>query len=471
MGGLSLEMSLVGGIPTTIPTGGTRTVRVRLLPNGSQERKLRRLAKLFAKCWNEVTYERRRQFYSGQGVDLRGTYHKYYDEYKDVLGSANVQQLLNMNNEAWASFFELLKARRQGRSSPFIRRVSPPGYWKDKALGERRLIIVVRSDRYHIEPINGGEGYIVLKDFRMRIKFAGRIKWEGKQGRLVIKYESGRWFAYIPIEVGKPTPKSNPRGYVRPNYRDRRITNPRSIQQRQPIGREKAFIDIGLNNLFAVTTTNGYAILIKGGLIKSEYYWWKREVATWQSVRDRLRDWGLPNWRYYHGLYLRARFKMRERLRHLYRTAIRFLADELWRLGVDEVFIGYPYMVSKDNGNEYNTNIWWFRKVTQWVINALEEYGIKAGLVNEAYTSKVCSICGEVHENGRRFRGLYVCPRTGKAINADINASINIARKAGYEVKARQKIMSFQATTNGVKPLTPHQGANARDPQRRNPAL
>ncbi|MGC8608209.1 MAG: zinc ribbon domain-containing protein, partial [Vulcanisaeta sp.] len=87
----------------------------------------------------------------------------------------------------------------------------------------------------------------------------------------------------------------------------------------------------------------------------------------------------------------------------------------------------------------------------------------KANLVNEAYTSKACSICGEVHEKGRVHRGLYICLKTNKAINADINASINIARKVGYEVKVRHKTLSFQVT------LTPRQRANTQDPQHRNP--
>jgi transposase len=56
--------------------------------------------------------------------------------------------------------------------------------------------------------------------------------------------------------------------------------NPRSIKQRDPIDDKQAFIDIGLNNLFAVVTTDGSAILVRGGSIKSEYYWWKREIAT-----------------------------------------------------------------------------------------------------------------------------------------------------------------------------------------------
>ena len=90
-----------------------RTNVVRLLPNGFQERKLRRLANISTKLFNEVNYERRQQFFHGGKVDLKGTYDKYYGKYKDELGSANAQQVINKNNEAWSSFFSLLKLRKE----------------------------------------------------------------------------------------------------------------------------------------------------------------------------------------------------------------------------------------------------------------------------------------------------------------------------------------------------------------------
>ena len=149
----------------------------------------------------------------------------------------------------------------------------------------------------------------------------------------------------------------------------------------------------------------------------------------------------------------------------MYRTAIRFLTDTLWQLGVDEVFIDYPYNVSHNNSNEYNTNIWWYHKIISWLVEVLEEYGIKASIVDESYTSKMCSICSEIHENGRVYRGMYVCRKTGKAINADVNASLNIARKNNYKVVLKCKIMSCHVTSNGVRPLNPLQGANTQDLQ------
>jgi len=63
-----------------------RTNVVRLLPNGFQERRLRRLADACARLWNEVNYERRQQYFSGNGVDFRGTWVKYYGKYKGLLG-------------------------------------------------------------------------------------------------------------------------------------------------------------------------------------------------------------------------------------------------------------------------------------------------------------------------------------------------------------------------------------------------
>jgi len=161
--------------------------------------------------------------------------------------------------------------------------------------------------------------------------------------------------------------------------------------------------------------------------------------------------------------YLHAEYKQHERLRHYYRTAVRFLAKALWQMGIDEVFIGYPYMLSQNNSNEYNANVWWFAKIIKWLGEVLEEYGIKLNIVNEYGTSKQCSICNMKHENGRVKRGLYVCQTTGIGINADLNAARNIAKRAGY--KTPTKILSYIITTNGMKPLTPKEEATTKTPQ------
>jgi transposase len=78
------------------------------------------------------------------------------------------------------------------------------------------------------------------------------------------------------------------------------------------------------------------------------------------------------------------------------------------------------------------------------------------------------------HENDRVYRGLYVCRRNGRRINADVNAALNITRRLGYEIEIVEiagKIESYIVTHNGVKPLNPVRRANTQDPEIRNPAL
>jgi putative transposase len=449
-----------------------RTNRVALFPSRYEEETLFDIGLACARLWNELNYEKRQAFFNRElSPKKRDEINKkYYHKYKEVLG-VNAGQVVNKNDEAWNAFFELLDLRKQGKLPPFMKKLSPPGYWKDRETGEKKIHILIRNDRYHVEPISKNEGYIVLEDFDLRIRYVGRIRWEGKQGRLEIIYVNGRWFAHLPIEIDVDPPKSNPKGYVKPNYKDKkgRIVNPKSIKQKDPIGDKEAFIDMGLNNLLAVVTTDGSVMLIKGGTIKSEYYWWKREIATYQSIRDLLRNAGISTWREYHEKYLKAMYKRDERLRHLYITAIRFLADELYRRGVRKLYIGYPIMLSQDNGNEYNTNIWWFRKVVLWIVDVFREYGIEVEIVPEDYTSKECSICGARHKNGRKYRGLYICRKTGKKINADVNAALNIARKLGHRIRIAWKIESYLVTHNGVRPLNPFQRANTRDPSIENP--
>ena len=109
--------------------------------------------------------------------------------------------MLQKSNEAWNSFFSLLKLRSEGELPPFMRRVSPPGYWKDEATGKRKLILVVRRDRYVVDVESK---VLILKDFNLEIKFVGRLRWFGRQGRLEIRYDETRnaWYACIPVEVG-----------------------------------------------------------------------------------------------------------------------------------------------------------------------------------------------------------------------------------------------------------------------------
>ena len=61
----------------------------------------------------------------------------------------------------------------------------------------------------------------------------------------------------------------------------------------------------------------------------------------------------------------------------------------------------------------------------------LAERGGRLILVPPAYTSQTCSCCGVVDSGSRRDQARFVCVACGHQANADVNAAINILRRAG----------------------------------------
>jgi len=200
---------------------------------------------------------------------LRGRM-KYYGKYRGELGSANAQQVLNKNNEAWSSFFSLLKLKKKGKLPLHMDRVSPPSYWKDEA--GRKLMLVVREDNYVVD---GLDHKLVLRYFKMEISFTGRLRWLGKQGRLEVYYDEvgNAWYASIPVEVGVEVTKTG--------RRSKRVVRGerKSIQVKSPKGSKAASIDLGINVLASVVIDDGTWLLYKGVRAKEDYFYLQNRIA------------------------------------------------------------------------------------------------------------------------------------------------------------------------------------------------
>lgn len=70
------------------------------------------------------------------------------------------------------------------------------------------------------------------------------------------------------------------------------------------------------------------------------------------------------------------------------------------------------------------------------IIRYAKEIGIKITLVNPAYTSQQCPICGYVSRENRKTQEKFCCVKCNHTDNADHNASINIMkRKNNKEIK------------------------------------
>ncbi len=417
---------------------------VRLLPNGSQERRLRRLASTSAKLFNEVNYERRQQFFHGEKVDLEGTWDKYYERYKGILG-VNAQAVLQKNNEAWSSFFSLLKLKREGKLPPHMRRVGPPKYWKDREGKERKLVLVVRQDRYVVDEQNH---ILILRDFGLEIEFAGGLRWHGKQGRLEIRHDEARntWYASIPVEVGVETTRNgNESKHIVRGER-------KSIRMAEPRGNEAAGVDLGINILASAVTSSGAWLLYRGSRAKEDYFYLSRRIAEVQSKADIARNAGdTEEFRRLNRRKRRLFRKLMRRVAHLYWNLANHLVRGLWELGVSRIYLGYPHDIAQERGNKLTVNMWRYRELMDAIELKAQEYGIRVYEVLEYSTSNHCAIHGTKVARGPR--GVVTCP-LGHRLHSDLNGALNILRRGVGAIPATLKgPLSFLVDHSGVAPV------------------
>jgi putative transposase len=89
---------------------------------------------------------------------------------------------------------------------------------------------------------------------------------------------------------------------------------------------------------------------------------------------------------------------------------------------------------------------WAFRRLYQYVGYKAEMFGVVVEQVSPAYTSRRCSSCGFPHESNRRSKHQFVCLKCEYELNADYNASKNIARKL------LKKLHSGRTSSDGGAP-------------------
>ena len=71
---------------------------------------------------------------------------------------------------------------------------------------------------------------------------------------------------------------------------------------------------------------------------------------------------------------------------------------------------------------------WSYYQLQQMIQYKAERVGIKVRFVNPSYTSQKCSKCGHIDRENRKTQAKFECLKCGLKLNADHNASINIAK-------------------------------------------
>jgi putative transposase len=361
--------------------------------------------------YNAANYVIRQSFVYGWGYinyNEMNRLMKYHQAYKELPAKVS-QQILMILDKNWKSFFEAIKAYKI-EPTKFTDRPKLPKY-KDKVKGRNILV-------YTIQAISSKElkkGIIKLSGTNILIKT--QVKPERIcQIRLVPKCDS-----YV-IEV------------IYDAY-----TEPESTldeNQKELV----ASIDLGLNNLVALTSNQpGFVpLLINGRPLKSINQFYNKRKAQLQS---QLKGNRFSSSRIQRLTRCRNQ-KVDNYLHHSSRQIINLLESQ----GIGTLVIGKNLQWKNEInlGNKTNQN---FVSIPHTRLIEMLKYkakllGIKVIEQEESYTSQSnflnldpISVYGnigaqDVTFSGKRIkRGLYRTSE-GRLINADVNGSYNILRKA-----------------------------------------
>lgn len=352
-----------------------------------------RLAIGCAVLWNTINFKRRQSFFKGK-LDWDSA--AEYDEFKGWLGSATAQQIIRKNDASWRGFFALLKAKREGRLTPHITRVSPPGYWKDRHTGKYRLRIIIRNDCYRID----GRNVILPKRITGRIK--GAIRWlHGKQGTLELRYDEfrRRWYAYQSIVVTEPL--------------------------LQPCGHNQAFVDFGVRYpLTTVIEGVKRPIAYSGAPLLSDWWYWNTQLAECQQQLKVVN--GKHNSERLSRLY---RIRQR-RFRQDINSYIKHFVELCHKNGVNTIIAGDLTDIrnSTQSWNKKSSamvnNFWSHKYIADRLMWTAENYGIKVLFIDERGSSSRCPWCTsrKVVRRGRLFK----CRNCKREAHRDVVGSLNI---------------------------------------------
>lgn len=136
---------------------------------------------------------------------------------------------------------------------------------------------------------------------------------------------------------------------------------------------------------------------------------------------------------------LQAINSLRDKERNFAKTYNHQLSYKIVKFAKDNKceFINLEYL-TKDGFENRILSSWSYYELQKMIEYKAEREGIKVRYVDPAYTSQTCSKCGHVDKENRPTQAKFKCVNCGLELNADHNASINIARSDNFVNKKKK---------------------------------
>jgi IS605 OrfB family transposase len=334
-------------------------------------------------------------------------HHCKTNENYQILPSAIGQQTLKIVDRSFKSFFGLLKARRQRK---YQSRVSIPKYLpKD---GYFQLII----------PKNGFQ----IKGNKIHIGISRQLKKETGLKNIVLDF---------PTQINKedvveiriiPQQKAT--------FFKMEVVYEIKEQELNLSKDNVLSIDVGLSNLATCyDVSNNRAFIMDGKKLKSINYYWNKQNARLQGIKDKQNIKGYTKRQF---LFKRKR---ENRIKDVVRKTAKYILDYCIENDIGTIIVGHNkgWKQEINIGKRNNQNFVQipFGYLMSMLESKCQEYGLNYLETQESHTSKCSAIDNESvkhHDKyvGRRIkRGLFRS-KDGILINSDVNGAINIARKS-----------------------------------------
>ncbi|WP_297454863.1 transposase [Persephonella sp.] len=190
-------------------------------------------------------------------------------------------------------------------------------------------------------------------------------------------------------------------------------------------------VDLGLSKLAVISTADGKINkFFDGGHIRavSERYF---------AIRKKLQSKGTPS--------AKRHLKKLSQREKRFRTAINHkIAKEIVSLVpaggtiVLEELKGIRERIKVSKKERRWIHSWNFAQLQQFIEYKAQSKGIKVVYINPKYTSQRCSKCGHISKSNRKDQSHFKCSSCRYTINADLNASRNIA--INYLVSQKERL-------------------------------
>ena len=378
---------------------------------------LRQLSHTAKSLYNEALYNIRQYFFKNK------KYLNYYENYK-VLKSSDNYKLLNSNmsqqilkevDGSFKSFFSLLKLKNKGK---YDEKVKIPHYL-DKNAYSTLVIGFVR----------------IVDNNKLVIPYSNTFRKDHKSIIVTIPPQ----LVNTRIKEIRIIPKLNG------TYFEFQYTYEANIESIKLSSHKYLSLDIGINNLVTAVSNTGNSFIIDGRYLKSINQWFNKKNSRLQSIHMKQLhfkgDSSKVPYTYNQNKLLDKRNK---RINDYLSKTARYIINYCISNDIGNIVLGYNNDFQKQSKLSKQVNqsftIIPIGKLKDKLSYLSELYGINLILQEESYTSKASFLDeDEIPTYGKddnyKFsgtrikRGLYKTSK-GTLINADINGSLNILKKA-----------------------------------------